>query len=130
MAWNWNATVSLSWPLFEGGLTRGQVREGRAALAALVAQRDALRQQVRVEIEQARLGVRAARTALAAADEALRNARVGLGLAEGRYQSGVGNIIELGDAQVALTAAAARRVQSEYSLATARAQLLKALGRR
>ena len=50
-------------------------------------------------------------------------------LAEGRYQAGVGNIIELGDAQVAQTSAAAQAVQAEYNLATARAQLGRALGR-
>jgi len=36
---------------------------------------------------------------------------------------------ELGDAQLALTSAAQQKVQAEYSLAHARAQLVKALGR-
>ena len=87
------------------------------------------RQQIRLEAEQARLAVRAAKSALAAADEALTNAKERLRLAEGRYQTGVGNIIELGDAQVALTTAAAQRVQAEFDLATARAQLLHVVGR-
>jgi outer membrane protein len=130
LAWNWSATASLSWPLYQGGLTKAQVSEASATLAGLAAQRDLVRQQVRVEVEQARLGVRAAKAGLGAADEALENARVRLQLAEGRYQTGVGNVIELGDAQVALTNAAAQKVQSEYNLATARSQLLKALGRR
>jgi outer membrane protein len=42
----------------------------------------------------------------------------------------VGSGIELGDAQVALTNAAAQEVQARYTLANARAQLMKALGRR
>jgi outer membrane protein len=37
-------------------------------------------------------------------------------------------MIELGDAQVAMTTAAAQEVQAHYSLATARAQLLLAFG--
>jgi outer membrane protein len=41
----------------------------------------------------------------------------------------VGNAIELGDAQVALTTAEAQTVQADDRLSTARAQLLRALGR-
>ena len=46
-----------------------------------------------------------------------------------RYATGVGSIIELNDAQVAYTSAAAQVVQARYSLSIARAQLLAALGR-
>lgn len=130
LTWNWSGGVTLTWQLYQGGLTRAQVSENSAKLAALAAQRDGLRQQVRVELEQARLGVRAAKASLAAAGEALTNARERLRLAEGRYQTGAGSIIELGDAQVALTNAAAQRVQADYNLSSARAQLLRALGRR
>ncbi len=129
LAWNWNAAVSLSVPIFQGGQTKAQVREAVFNLTAVRSQLDGERQQVRLEIEQARLAVRADKEALAAAADALANAQVLLQLAEGRYETGVGSIIELGDAQVALTAAAQQRVQSEYNLAQARAQLLKALGR-
>ncbi len=126
--WNWNATATLTWNIFQGGLTRAQSQEAEATLTALAAQADTLRQQVRLDVEQARLAVRAAKTSLAAAGEALTNARQQLRLAEGRYQVGAGNIIELSDAQVAATSAAAQRVQADYNLATARAQLLRALG--
>jgi outer membrane protein len=129
MVWNWSAGALLTWNLFQGGLTEAQVREARANLDSTDAQLASLRQQVRLEVEQARLAVRAAKSALSASAEALVNARERLRLAEGRYQTGAGSIIELGDAQVALTAAGAQRVQADYTLATARAQLLKALGR-
>lgn len=126
---NWNATAALTWNLFQGGLTRAQEREAQANLTGLEAQVAAIRQQVRLDVDQARLSVRAAKSALAAAGEALSNARERLRLAEGRYQVGVGSAIELGDAQLALTAAAAQRVQADYNLSSARAQLLRALGR-
>jgi len=129
LTWNWSASVNLNWPLFSGLLTYSQTKEANANLAALEAQRSTLRQQVRVEVEQARLQVRAAKASLAAAGEALTNARERLRLAEARYAAGVGNIIEQGDAQVAAANAAAQAVQAEYNLSSARAQLLKALGR-
>ncbi len=127
--WNWSATATLSWNVFQGGLTRAQAQEAGANLDSVRAQASALRQQVRVDVEQARLAVRASRQSLSAAEEALANARERLRLAEGRYQAGAGSAIELGDAQVARTTAAAQRVQAEYNLSASRAQLLRALGR-
>jgi outer membrane protein len=121
--------VTLTWNIFQGGLTSAQEREARANLEAAHAQADVLRQQVRVDVEQARLAVRAGKSALAAAQAAVVNAREQLRLAEGRYVNGVGSAIELGDSQVALATAAGQRVQAEYNLSTSRAQLLRALGR-
>lgn len=119
----------LVWPLFQGGLTAGQVREAEGNLGVTDAQLDQERLQVRLDVEQARLGVRTYKVAITTADEVLTNARYQLKLAEKRYAAGIGNIIELGDAQVAVTSASAQRVQADYNLATARAQLLAALGR-
>ncbi|MBI5071253.1 MAG: TolC family protein [Deltaproteobacteria bacterium] len=127
--WNWSATASLTWNLFQGGLTEAQAREARAGLDGLASQLAAARQQVRLEVEQARLAVRAAREAREAAGEALVNARERLRLAEGRYQTGAGSALEQGDAQLALTSAGAQKVQADYSLSSARALLLRALGR-
>jgi outer membrane protein len=100
-----------------------------ANLDGLVAQLDGERQLVRVQVEQAALAVDADKSALESAAEALVNVQEQLRLANGRYKTGVGNIIELTDAEVAVTTAAAQKVQAEYNLATARAQLLQALGR-
>ena len=128
MNWGFRGLLSLNWQIFGGGITDAQMREARATTAVLRAQYELSRQQVRADIEQARLGVHAAKAAIEATHEAAVNARVRLNLAEGRYQAGVGSIIELGDSQVALTAAAGQEVQAVFNLATARARLLQALG--
>jgi outer membrane protein len=125
----WNTQVTLTWPIFQGGQTRGQVREARANVSSLQAQLELLRQQIRLEVEQARLGVRAANATVAAEADAAQAARERLTLAEGRYETGVGSILELSDAQVALTSALGQQVQSKFQLAVARSQLLRALGR-
>jgi outer membrane protein len=129
LAWNWNAVLGLSWPLFEGNATRARLREAKATLSVLNAKTDTLRQQIRLEVEQARLFVRSAKEALSAAGEAVLNARERLRLAEGRYETGLGSVIELSDAQLALTSTSAQEIQAHYNLASARAQLIKALGR-
>ncbi|MDB4945777.1 MAG: outer rane efflux protein [Labilithrix sp.] len=127
-AWNVGATVG--WPIFQGWLTHGQIREAEGNAAAARAQVEGQKLTIRVQVQQAQLGIRAAKASQAAADEAVANARERLRLAEGRYAAGVGSIIELGDAQVALATASAQAVQAQYNLSSARADLLAALGER
>ena len=125
---NWYVGLTLNWGIFQGGYTHGQVREAKGNLMGLAGQAAALRLQVEVDVEQARLGVQAAKATITAAEEALLNARDQLSLAEARYKQGLGSVIELDDAQVAHTTAAAQAVQARFGLASARAQLLAALG--
>jgi outer membrane protein len=129
LAWAFSGTVVLSVPLLQGGAIKAQIKQAEGQVQQVQAQLETERQQVRLDVEQARLGIRAAKAAISAAEDALVNTRDRLRLAEGRYATGVGSIIELGDAQVALTTASAQKVTAEYQLSTARAQLLKALGR-
>lgn len=126
---SWQANLSMSWPLFAGGSIRAGIDEAEANLASVKAQVATLRQQVRLELTEARLSIASQKAAIRAAQESVRNAAERLKLAEGRYAAGVGNIIELADAQLALTTARSQVVQEEYRLTVARAQLLKALGR-
>ena len=127
-SWVLNGGLTLSWSLLEGGLERGRLREDNANVANLRAGVDLERQQITLEVEQARVAVTSSKAAIVAADKALTNARERLRLAEARYQTGVGNAIELGDAQLALTNAGVQKLQAEFQLGVARAQLLKALG--
>jgi outer membrane protein len=127
--WNFSGMVSLSVPLLQGGTIDAQIHQAQGQVTQAQAQLEIERLQVRLDVEQARLGIRAAKAAITAADDALANTRDRLRLAEGRYTTGVGSIIELGDAQVALTTAAAQKVSAEYQLYSTRAQLLKALGK-
>jgi outer membrane protein len=130
LAPNWWVGALLTWPIFQGGQTRGQVAEAQATLRAINAQEDAFRLQVRIDVEQAALAVRAARATLGAASLALENAKKQLQLAESRYAAGMGGVIELSDAQVTQTQTAAQEISARFSLASARASLWGALGRR
>lgn len=125
----WSVGATLSWSLFSGGQSYYAVKEAQATRESLAAQRDQLLLQVRLQIVQAQLGVRASTQALAASTTALDNTREQLRLAEGRYQAGVGSVIELSDAQLAYTNAGAQKVQASYTLYASRAALLEALGR-
>jgi outer membrane protein len=126
------ATINLTAP-FGGSwnpyATYHQVKELRALAVASRATAAKLLKDLRLEIEGAKLTLQAAQKAITAADRALVAAQERYTLAEGRYQTGAGSIIELSDAQAALTAARAARIQTDFDIAVARARLLKALGR-
>ncbi len=126
---SWAFGFTLTWPLLQGGLTVGRVREAEQNLVASTAALTGERLQVRFDVEQAEATLLGNKESVVAAQDAVDNAREQLRLAEGRYQAGVGTIIELSDAQVQLTNAAAQLVQAQYNLSTARARLLAALGR-
>jgi len=125
----WSAALILSWPIFQGGLTKGLVRQAEAGLQTVDAQRGLEELQIRLSVDSARLSVHANKATISAANDALTSAREQLRLAEQRFATGVGDIIELNDAQVAYTSAAAQVVQAHFNLASARAQLLAAMGR-
>ena len=126
---SWAFGFTLSWQLLQGGFTVGRVHEAEQNLVFSTAALTGEQLQVRFDVEQAQATLVGNKESLVAAQDAVDNAREQLRLAEGRYQAGVGTIIELSDAQVQLTNAAAQLVQAQYNLSTARARLLAALGR-
>ncbi|HEX9020314.1 MAG TPA: TolC family protein [Nitrospirota bacterium] len=126
---SWNAGVTLSLPLFEGGITRGRVAEARANLRALEAQRDALRQSILIEVNQSSADLESAQARTGVMESSLAKARENLTIAEGRYEAGVGPSIEVTDAQVAALNAETDYVQALYDYQLAAARLMKAMGR-
>lgn len=126
---NWNAGATLTWNFYSGGLTTAQVHELEAGKTGLEAQLASQRQQVRLEVVKARLGLVAAKASVEATAQVVDNTRQRQTLAEARYQAGVGSILELQDAQVAVTNAQGQAVQAAFNVSLARAQLLRALGR-
>lgn len=126
---NFSAGLALSWAVNLGPAIPAQVRVALAQIANLDAQLDALQAQVRVDVGTAQLGVQAAREALMAALQGRQAANTQLALANGRFAAGVGNAVEVSDAQLAADQAGAQEVQARLNLDVARAQLIAALGR-
>jgi len=127
---SWNAGITLTMPLFEGGITRGKVSEARANLRALEAQRDTVKQSIRIELHQAYADIESATARIAVMESSLKNARDNLQLAQGRYEAGVGVYIEVTDAQVASVNAETNYVQALYDYQLAAARFFKAMGKR
>jgi len=125
---NWQVGATLSWPFLNGGADEARVAELRGAVEQARAARAAEVLQVRADVEQAALAVIEAHARRDVSQVLVGQAQENLELAEGRYQAGVGSIVELTDAQAALTSARAQQVRAGYDLATARVRLARAIG--
>ena len=87
-----------------------------------------LRLQVRSQLQQALQLVLTAWLTVEASVALANQAKKQLEMADGRYRAGVGNAIELGDAQVSAMQALAQQVQADFALAQQRASLRFYLG--
>jgi outer membrane protein len=122
--------VTLSWTLFDGFASPAAVDGARAQLVIEQARLSSVDQQVWEELEEARIAVASARAELVSAESAVESSRELRRMAEERYGAGVGSSLELADAELELANASAQRIRVEFDIAAARAQLLRALGRR
>jgi outer membrane protein len=126
----WNAGATLSIPLFSGFLTKYQVEEARANLNVLKANEESLKQTIFLEVQQAYLTLRSAEEAIPTAKLGVEQAQENLEIANGRYAAGVGNPIEVTDAEVGLTNARTFYIQVLYADKVAQASIEKAMGMR
>jgi len=126
---SWNILGVISWNFLNGGADMGRVDFQAGSLASSRASRDLLLLQVRTDVEQAVTGVKEARARRAVARTLVAQAKENLELAEGRYQAGIGTIIDVTVSQTSYTSAQAQEVQAIFDLAGAWASLEYAVGR-
>jgi outer membrane protein len=126
----WSFGVSLSWSLFDGGNRIARYKEAQASVRAAQARLRDVELRIWQEVEQAYLNLLEAEERIGAAEKAVESAQENFRLAQGRFDAGVANIIELTDAQLALTNAQAQAAQSLADYGVAVARLERALGRR
>jgi outer membrane protein len=86
--------------------------------------------QVWQSVEQSYLNLAAAGERIGAAQKAVESAQENYQLARGRFDAGVANIIELTDAQLALTQAQSTEATTLADYRISIADLERALGRR
>lgn len=121
--------MSLSVPLATGGLVEARVDEARHREEALRLAREELAQEIRLQIASARLRLQGLLDSRPATGERLRQALGSLRLATRRYENGLAGILEVQQAQQAVTAAQTAAARLHYDLMAARAQLDFAAGR-
>jgi outer membrane protein TolC len=126
----WSATLSLSWSIFDGGNRIARHREARANLDAAQARVRATELDIQRDVEQAQIQVSEAEERIQAAQKAVESAQENFRLAQGRFDAGVGTILELTDAQLALTQTQNTEAQALADYRIALSNLDRAVGLR
>ncbi|MFQ5899455.1 MAG: TolC family protein [Candidatus Methylomirabilia bacterium] len=126
----WQVGISLNWSIFDGGSRIARYREAKKSVEAARSRVQALELAISQEVVQAHLNLQEAKERIDAAKKAVESARENFRLAQGRFDAGVGTILELTDAQLALTQAEATEAQALTDHRIAIARLERALGRR
>ncbi|HEX9143020.1 MAG TPA: TolC family protein [Candidatus Binatia bacterium] len=125
----WQVQLSLNIPIFDGFRTTNRVDETLHTYYVIKAQEEQQRQQVALDVEQAYLRLVELRERIKANEAAATTAKENLDLANGRYEVGVGSIIEVTDAQQLYTDAQTTYVRALYDYKIADAQLTRAIGK-
>jgi outer membrane protein TolC len=124
----WAAGIVLNIPIFDGFRTTQRVEETLHNYYNVKAQEEDRRQQIALEVEQSYLRVVETQERIKATESAAAAAKENLDLAQGRYQVGVGSIIEVTDAETLYTSAQIDYVSTVYQYKIADAQLARAMG--
>lgn len=129
------ARLQLVFPLFDGGLARARKQQAQGEIALAITDKRQVIDRITLEVEQAYLNQQQARDEVAVANQALSEAQQAFDLARTRYAAGVSGkagispLLEVSDAQAALTRAETNRVDALYDYNLSRVLLDRALGR-
>ena len=121
-------TLSITWKLFDGGMTHGQVAQAQAEVEKAQINLKQLQNGVDLEARQAYLNYVAAQAQVVAARSAQTSAAEDLRVTRIRFQAGVGTSLELSDALLADTQAKTQYVTAQAAVQSALITLKRAAG--
>ena len=120
--------LTLSIPLYDGGVTREAVKAAHSDERSSLIQKDQFVRGIKAEVQQAIIAVKDAFERQSTTAQTVAQAREALRLANVRFQAGVGTQLEINDAQTALTQAETNQVNARYDYLGAIARLNRATG--
>ena len=124
---SYTAGALMQWDVWDGKLTRAKVREANANLESSREERRKLRLALDLEVEQARLELKAANERLSVTDQAVAQATESASLTRARFEQEMALPKDTIDAETALVAARVRRAEAEADRQIATAAVRKAL---
>ena len=125
---NFDIGVVVTWPIFNGFLTDHEVAEAKLRQDAVRHAIEDLRQRVYLQVKSGFLDWQASLQRIHRAEQTVAASRGELDLAEKRYEAGLGNIIELTDAQRRFTEDEAGYVNALADFSIAKAALERDTG--
>jgi outer membrane protein TolC len=126
---SWDAGVSVSWPLWDGGRVQAEVAQASSLVTAARRRLDHFDSALAVDVRQSTIELDTSRAAVQAAEDAVRAATEAHRVVGERYAAGVISQIEVLDAEFALLQAELDRTRAQANVRLAEARLERTLGR-
>ena len=125
---SWTALATLAFPLFDGGVSKRQVEKVEIQLEQLRENSSSLELSIALDAHQAYLNLKRAEKALDISDKQVRNAQLSLEVINGRFEQGMGILLELLDAQTTYAQALTNQVRTFYDYKVAKSALQRSMG--
>lgn len=122
----WNASLLLSWNLYDGGAKQEKIEAAQLEKRSLAAGLEEAKSLIELEVKQAWEGRKTAFLAVEAADRRLASLESAYEIVRKKYAYGAARQVELLDALAALTAGKTGYASARYELLTAQAVLERA----
>jgi outer membrane protein TolC len=128
--WTPSSTLSFSLnvPIFNGFIRKNKVAQVRTDMEALRLQRDYTESGLNVQVKNSLIAMQNAIEQLESNKEGVRSAEKAFTIAQARYNSGMGTLLELNDSEIALTQARLNYNQSIYNYMAAKSDYELLLG--
>jgi outer membrane protein len=128
MIYNLTFSLNISFPIFDGFLTKANIESARVARDAVVVQGEQVQQQLNAEANRRKSEIVRLQSVARLQSDNVKAALQQLELAQERYQLGDGTSLEVRDAQLAVTRAKLNEVQTQVDIRNAVAQFHHAKG--
>jgi outer membrane protein TolC len=126
---NWALLATFRLRLYDGGTTRARLLRAREQQRKVETMKELLEEEIALEVRRALTGCSTARQRLVETEQAVELARESLRIVQDRYQEGLVPLVDLLEAEDALTRARSRQVAASRDLFVARSGLDLAVGR-
>lgn len=124
----WSVGLTVAIPVFERRVARAKINQAIANRNGLRAAETQTVRAVELEVEQAWLFLKEAQERRVVTKKLFEQAEADIRVSEGRYQEGLGTMLDVIDARTTVTQAGVNVVIARYDIAQARARLERALG--
>ena len=128
--YNYTVGISASWDIFDNGITRANVDAAKAAWESAQLTLQQKKDDVDLAVRQAYLNMREAEKRVNTSETAVEQAQEDLFIAQEKYRVGAGIILDIIDAQLALSTASLDRISAQYDYARYMAQLENVMGKK
>lgn len=126
----WSVGAGISVPIFSGFSTYNQVKESKNSMQVAYENLTAKQQAILLDVKTCYFNLEEAKTRIPVAELSKKQAQENYDLAVGRYKVGVGNYIEVKDAETTLSNAKLSYISAVFDYNLAIANLERAMGKR